>query len=164
MPPKKSAKNLSPEEVLAARREQLEALRQQCAAVEKMIAISTDQELRLNADIAGLERRIAETEVATEQEGRDLDDKMKFMTTYATTNLEQLQQRHANMVKVVQEAEAENEALRGKLEELTQRKKAELAEWEAKVAEQQAIMNAKALDFGLQLKETLAQNYGTSSA
>jgi hypothetical protein len=164
MPAKKSAKNLSPEEVLAARKERLESLGQQCTAVEKMIAICTDQGLRLDAAIAGLERRIAEIEVATEQEGRDLDDKMKLMKMYAVSNLEQLQQRHANMEKVVQEAEAENEALRVKLEEATQRKKAELADWEAKVAEQQAIMNAKALDFGLQLKETLARNYSTSTA
>lgn len=164
MPPKRSAKNLSPEEALAARKEQVEALKQQCAAVEKMIAISTDQELRLNAEVAGLEQRIAEVEVATEQESRDLDEKVKFMTSYAASNLEQLQQRYANMEKVVQEAEVENTALRVKLEELTQRKKAELAEWECKVAEQQALMNAKALDFGLQLKQTLAQNYTKSSA
>lgn len=164
MPPKRSAKNLSPEEVLAARREQLESLMQQCAAVEKMLAISTDQDLRLTADIAGLERRIAETEVATDQTSRDLDDKMKFMKTYAASNLEQLQQRHTTMEKVVQEAEAENEALRVKLEELRQRKRAELAEWESKVIEQQGIMNAKALDFGLQLKDTLAKNYSASTA
>ena len=114
--------------------------------------------------MAGLEQRIAEVEVATEQESRDLDEKVKFMTSYAASNLEQLQQRYANMEKMVQEAEVENTALRVKLEELTQRKKAELAEWEGKVAEQQALMNAKALDFGLQLKQTLAQNYTKSSA
>ncbi|KPA81870.1 hypothetical protein ABB37_04122 [Leptomonas pyrrhocoris] len=164
MPPRRPTKNLSPEEVIAVRKVHVESLSQQCAAVEKMIAISTDQELRLDAEIAGLERRIAETGVATEQVGRDLDDKVKFMNAYATTNLEQLQQRHANMEKSVLEAEAENEALRAKLAELTQRKEAELAEWEAKVTEQQALMNAKALDFGLQLKETLAHNYSTTTA
>ncbi|KPI89368.1 hypothetical protein ABL78_1494 [Leptomonas seymouri] len=164
MPPRRSTKNLSPEEVLAARKSQLELLGQQCAAVEKMIAISADQELRIDAEIAGLERRIAEAEVTTAQEGRDFDEKVKFMNSYSTSNLEQLQQRHANLVKVVQDAEAENEALRLKLTEVMERKEAEFAEWEAKVAEQQVLMNTKALDFGLQLKETLDQNYNASNA
>ncbi|CAJ1038797.1 hypothetical protein NXY56_008281 [Leishmania guyanensis] len=163
MPPKGFKKSVSPEEVIAARKEKLASLSQQCAAVEKMLAISTDQGLRLNAEIAELERRIAETEVLTERESRDLDEKVKAVSNYATSNLDQLQQRHLNMEKATHEAEAENDLLLVKIAELTERKEAELAEWEAKVEEQRAVMNQKALDFGLQLKETLAKRYATAS-
>lgn len=162
MPPKNFKKNASPEEIIAARKEKLETLRQQCAAVEKMLSITTDQGLRLSADVAELERRIAETEVLAEQEGRDLGDKVKVLGTYSTSNLDQLQQRHVNMVKTVHEAELENEALRSKIAELMERKQAELSQWEAKVEKQRAVMNEKALDFGLQLKETLARRYAAA--
>ncbi|KAG5489102.1 hypothetical protein JIQ42_00725 [Leishmania sp. Namibia] len=161
MPPKSFKKSASPEEVIAARKEKLESLSQQCAAVEKMLAISTDQGLRLNAEIAELERRTAETEVLTEQESRDLDEKVKIVSAYATTNLDQLQQRRQNMEKAANEAESENELLRAKIAELKERKEGELAQWEEKVEEQRALMNQKALDFGLQLKETLAKRYTT---
>ncbi|KAG5464523.1 hypothetical protein LSCM1_00713 [Leishmania martiniquensis] len=162
MPPKGYKKTASPEEVIAARKEKLESLSQQCAAVEKMLAISTDQGLRLNAEIAELERRIAETEVLTAQESHDLDDKVRIVSTYATTNLDQLQQRLLNMEKTAHEVEAEIELLRAKIAEVKARKEAELAQWEEKVEEQRALMNQKALDFGLQLKETLAKRYTTS--
>ncbi|KAG5465259.1 hypothetical protein LSCM4_00714 [Leishmania orientalis] len=161
MPPKSFKKSASPEEVIAARKEKLESLSQQCAAVEKMLAISTDQGLRLNAEIAELERRIAETEVLMEQESRDLDEKVKVVSAYATNNLDQLQQRRLNMEKTANEAESENELLRAKIAELKERKEGELAQWEEKVEEQRALMNQKALDFGLQLKETLAKRYTT---
>ncbi|KAG5490840.1 hypothetical protein JKF63_00962 [Porcisia hertigi] len=159
MPAKGFKKAVSPEEVIAARKEKLESLSQQCAAVEKMLAISTDQGLRLNAEIAGLERQIAEAEVMAEKESRDLDEKVKVLSSYTTTNLDQLQQRHLNMEKSEQEAEADNELLRGKISELTERKEAELSQWEAKVEEMRTLMNEKALDFGLQLKETLAKRF-----
>ncbi|GET93778.1 hypothetical protein, conserved [Leishmania tarentolae] len=163
MPPKSFKSSASPEEVIAARKEKLEFLSQQCAAVEKMLSICTDQGFRLNAEIAELERRIAETEVLTEQESRDLDVTVKIVTSHATTNLDQLQQRHLNMEKTAHEAEAENEVLRARIAELTERKEAEIAQWEAKVEEQRALMNQKALDFGIQLKETLAKRYTTCS-
>ncbi|KAK7202305.1 hypothetical protein NESM_000302400 [Novymonas esmeraldas] len=163
MPPKGFKKNASPEEVMAARKEKLESLVQQCAAVERMLSVSTDQGLRLSAEIAELERHIAEAEVMTDQENRDLDEKVKTINNYATSNLDQLHQRHVNMEKTVREAELENEALRVKIAELTERKEAELAQWEAKVEEQRALMEQKALDFGLQLKETLAKRYATAA-
>ncbi|CAG9584233.1 conserved hypothetical protein [Leishmania major strain Friedlin] len=161
MPPKGFKSNVSPEEAIAARKEKVELLSQQCAAVEKMLSICTDQGLRLNAEIAELERRIAETEVLTEQASRDLDVTVKIVTSYATSNLDQLQQRRLNMEKTAHEAEAENEALRAKIAELTGRREAEIEQWEARVEEQQALMNQKALDFGMQLKETLARRYAT---
>lgn len=163
MPPKRSKKNVSPEEIIAARTQHVELLQMQCAAVEKMISYSTDQGIRIEAEIQSLHRSIALTDTLTEQVSKELDDKVKFMKSFSATNIEQLRQRNANMQKSVDDITKENEALRVKIEELEQRKEEELRCLNLEADMKRSVMNEKALQFGLQLKEALAAAYANSS-
>lgn len=144
-----------PDEVIAAKKQQLETLLGQCAQVERMLAICTDQCNRLGAEALDLQRGTARKEQEAEDTERSLDDQVAFMRSFTKQSEEQLSGRQERLSKSVAEAEVEAAALRQKLLETQERKQLELIKWEDEADAMQHQMDEKALLFGMHLRESL---------
>lgn len=165
MPAKASFKKaVPPEEVIEAKKQQIESLQLQCNAVERMLAICTDQQRRVDAEIKGTTRQIAVAQQRQDELDRSLDESVHYMINMAKATDDQLRQRREALQKTAADAERENAAIRLKLEEVTQRKQAELRKWQGEVETLQQHIDEKALIFGMKLKETLDRMQPNSSA
>jgi len=150
-------KSVNIEELIEQKNTQVEALRHQCYAVEKMISISTEQLHRIEYEGNSIASQSAQLELRLECLERQLADNCKFMGNLSKVSGEQLQQRHDTLTKNVSEAEAANAALRAKMEETIRRKEQELLQWEHEIDAKQLELDEKALSFGLTLKNALGK-------
>lgn len=153
----KAKKSAPVEEVIEAKKEQVEALRQQCYAVEKMLGISSDQMKRVQVEYDDAKRQTAITEEKIADLDHSLDEHVRFMQKLSTTNADQLKQRYEATKVSVDEAEKENETLRQKINEMEVRKKEELRQCQEDVDREQHNIDERALHFGVLLKERLAK-------
>ncbi|CCW63214.1 unnamed protein product [Phytomonas sp. EM1] len=133
----------------------VESLKQQCYAAERILAISTGQQKRLDVEIDNLQRQIALSQQGSEEIDKTLDDDAVHMTKIYKTNEDLLKQRYEKLMQKAEDAENENAALREKLEEIKKRKEEELRRREADIEEQQHLIDQQVLLFGMKLKEVL---------
>ncbi|EPY24038.1 hypothetical protein STCU_02922 [Strigomonas culicis] len=157
MSAKKGKKAVPIEEVIEAKKGQVEALRQQCYAVEKMLGISSDQMKRVQVEYNDSVRQTAITEEKIADLDHSLDEHVKFMQRLSTTNAEQLKQRYESTKNSVKDAERENEALRQKIKDMVSKKKEELRQCQEEVDREQHNIDERALHFGVLLKDRLAK-------
>eukprot|EP00796_Vickermania_ingenoplastis_P006630 gene6630-4750_t len=143
------------DEQIERKKEMIRALEYQCQAVSRMLAINSDQQVRIRAQRDDALRSAAHTTLKTEEVDQTLETQVKYMTNLSKTTEEHLKNRHSNLLKNLADVERDNEELRKKLAALTERKEADLQRWEKDVAEKEAQIEDKALNFGLRLKETL---------
>lgn len=153
MPPFKKSENI--EDVIAARKEQIEHLKQQCYAVEVMLGINSDQQYRIRVESEGLARNVAQTAMKIEEVEQSLDSQVKYMAGLSKSTEEHLKNRFLSLQKSMEDVEKDNAELRRKLEALTTRREADLQRWIHDVEEKEQQIEDKALNFGLRLKETL---------
>lgn len=157
--PKSFKKTLNPEEVKEAKKVQVATLQRQCYALERMTAISTSQQLRLAAEIDGLQRRIAINERNLEAASKALDDDVTTMRNMSTNSEEQLKQQYDRLVKTRADAEEDVKMARRKLEETQGRRHADYLKWVDEVLALQQQMDEMALLFGMRLRETLERTH-----
>lgn len=140
---------------MEAKRQQIEALRHQCYSVETLLAHNTEQQYRLNVEKEGIARDAAQTTLKIEEVEQNLDSQVKYMVNLSKSTEDHLKNRHASLLKSLDDVERDNEELRKKLEALRTRKEADLQRWENDVTAKENEIEEKALNFGLRLKETL---------
>lgn len=143
------------EEVIDAKKEQVESLVNKCLTVEKMIAVNSDQQYRIRVEKDDLERQAAQKVLEIEDMEQLLDQQVKFMTNLSKNSEEHLKSRLAAVQKTFDDFTKENADLQKKLDTLNTRKEADLLRWEKDVEDKEKQIEEKALIFGLRLRDTL---------
>lgn len=148
-------KTVNIDEVIEAKKGQIETLKHQCYAVELMLALNSDQQYRVRVEKDGLVRKAAHISLQIENVEQALGGDVKYMENMSKTSEDHLRVRQTSLQKALDDVRKDCADLQKKLELLTAKRQADLDKWENVVLEKERAIEEKALEFGLRLKETL---------
>ncbi|KEG14286.1 hypothetical protein DQ04_00541180 [Trypanosoma grayi] len=148
-------KKLTDVQLLDEKRQQLELLRRQCQAVEHLLMLASEEIRCVDHEKTVLKKRLAELQEQCEAVEQKTDEQVRMMQNMSTTCEEQLRQRHKNLEKTVADAEQNNAAQRHKIEETRRVKGEELQRLKDGVVSLRQELEAKALQYGVQLLDVL---------